>query len=113
MPQSTERRRLATVTIPAPDLRPETFLRHSSGDARGFWARGDRWVAHRGVAAELKGGSSEGGAVVHCHGTLSGTFADGAEFQGIRFIDRFTVRDGKLVDQRVWNDMAEVRFGGG
>jgi len=58
-------------------------------------------------------GLSEGGAVVHCHGTLSGTFADGAEFQGIRFIDRFTVRDGKLVDQRVWNDMAEVRAGSG
>lgn len=29
-------------------------------------------------------------------------------YAGIRFIDRFTVRDGKLVDQNVWNDMAEV-----
>jgi menaquinone-specific isochorismate synthase len=48
--------RLATVTIPAPDLRPETFLRHAAGEERGFWARGDRWVAHRGVAAELRGG---------------------------------------------------------
>ena len=47
-------RRLATVTIPAPDLRPDGFLRHASGEARGFWARGDRWIAHRGVAAELK-----------------------------------------------------------
>ncbi len=47
-------RRLATVTIPAPDLRPDAFLRHASGEARGFWARGDRWVAHRGVTAELR-----------------------------------------------------------
>ena len=47
-------RRLATVTIPAPDLRPDHFLRDASGEARGFWARGDRWVAHRGVAAELR-----------------------------------------------------------
>jgi menaquinone-specific isochorismate synthase len=48
--------RLATVTIPAPDLRPETFLRHAEGEERGFWAKGDRWVAHRGVVAELRGG---------------------------------------------------------
>jgi menaquinone-specific isochorismate synthase len=42
------------VTIPAPDLRPEAFLRHAEGEERGFWARGDRWVAHRGVVAELR-----------------------------------------------------------
>jgi menaquinone-specific isochorismate synthase len=48
--------RLATLTIPAPDLRPDVFLRHAGGEARGFWARGDRWVAHRGIAAELRGG---------------------------------------------------------
>jgi len=55
------RARLATVTIPAPDLRPETFLRHASGEARGFWARGDRWVAHRGVLVESRsaGGSQD------------------------------------------------------
>lgn len=47
--------RLATVTIPAPDLRPDTFLRHAEGEERGFWARDDRWVAHRGVAAALAG----------------------------------------------------------
>ena len=49
------RARLATVTIPAPDLRPETFLRHAAGEERGFWAKGDRWVAHRGIVAELRG----------------------------------------------------------
>lgn len=46
--------RLATVTIPAPDLRPDTFIRHASGQPRGFWARGTRWVAHRGVTAEIR-----------------------------------------------------------
>lgn len=45
--------RLATVTIPAPDLRPEAFLAQGAGSRRGFWARGDRWVAHRGSAAEI------------------------------------------------------------
>jgi menaquinone-specific isochorismate synthase len=48
------------VTIPAPDLRPEAFLRHAAGEQRGFWARGDRWVAHRGVVAELRSDRSTG-----------------------------------------------------
>ena len=48
------------------------------------------------------------GNVVYCFGTLYGELLDGTPYFGIRFIDRFTVRDGKLVDQRVWNDMAEV-----
>ena len=54
MPPTPGGRRLATVTIPAPDLRPEPFLRDAAGHARGFWARGERWVAHRGVVAELR-----------------------------------------------------------
>ena len=45
---------------------------------------------------------------VYCFGTLYGELLDGTPYSGIRFIDRFTVRDGKLVDQKVWNDMAEV-----
>ena len=48
----------------------------------------------------------EGG--VYCFGTLYGELLDGTPYSGIRFIDRFTVREGKLVDQMVWNDMAEV-----
>lgn len=50
-------------------------------------------------------------AVVHCHGTLSGQWLDGREFAGIRFIDRFEVRNGLLVRQQVWNDMAAVAQG--
>ena len=48
------------------------------------------------------------GDVVYCYGTLHGELLDGSPYSGIRFIDRFTVRDGKLADQNVWNDMAEV-----
>ncbi|MEZ5740361.1 MAG: tautomerase family protein [Burkholderiaceae bacterium] len=47
--------------------------------------------------------------VVWCYGTLFGTWPDGQAFEGIRFVDRFTVRDGLLVDQLVWNDLAESR----
>ena len=48
------------------------------------------------------------GDVMYCYGTLYGELLDGTPYSGIRFIDRFTVKDGKLGDQMVWNDMAEV-----
>lgn len=48
------------------------------------------------------------GGIVYCFGTLHGEWPDGTPFDGIRFIDRFTVKDGKLADQMVWNDLAEV-----
>jgi ketosteroid isomerase-like protein len=51
---------------------------------------------------------ADGSAVVYCFGTLYGELNDGSPYSGIRFIDRFTVRDGKLVDQMVWNDMSAV-----
>ena len=47
--------------------------------------------------------------VVYCSGTLAGEWPDGGAFTGIRFIDRFVVQDGQLVDQKVWNDLAEFR----
>lgn len=51
---------------------------------------------------------ADGSVVVYCYGTLYGELNDGSSYEGIRFIDRFTVREGKLVDQMVWNDMAEI-----
>tara|TARA_R110002074_G_scaffold196880_3_gene363735 strand:+ start:4035 stop:4601 length:567 start_codon:yes stop_codon:yes gene_type:complete len=48
-------------------------------------------------------------AIVYCRGTLSGEWPDGTPFDGIRFIDRFEVTNGKLTRQDVWNDIAEVR----
>jgi phenylpyruvate tautomerase PptA (4-oxalocrotonate tautomerase family) len=47
-------------------------------------------------------------AVVHCHGTLYGQWLDGSRFEGIRFIDRFEVKDGQLLRQQVWNDMNTI-----
>jgi phenylpyruvate tautomerase PptA (4-oxalocrotonate tautomerase family) len=50
----------------------------------------------------------EAGMIVYCFGTLSGEWPDGTSFDGIRFIDRFTVAAGKLTDQKVWNDLRTV-----
>lgn len=50
--------------------------------------------------------------LVYCRGTLSGEWPDGTAFDGIRFIDRFEVAEGRIVRQDVWNDIAETRAGG-
>ncbi len=57
---------------------------------------------------EVMGKTESTESIVYCYGTLTGVWPDGRSFEGIRFIDRFTVADGKLVDQMVWNDLAEA-----
>ena len=46
---------------------------------------------------------------VYVRGMLHGTWNDGTNFSGIRYIDRFELQAGKLTRQDVWNDMAEVK----
>ncbi len=50
-----------------------------------------------------------GPMVVFARGTLHGKWPDGSTFDGIRFIDRFELADGKITLQDVWNDIAEHR----
>ncbi len=45
---------------------------------------------------------------VYNSGTLFGEWPDGEAFSGNRYIDRFTVRRGKIVRMEVWNDRAEL-----
>lgn len=45
--------------------------------------------------------------IVYLLGTLEGVGLDGHAFAGVRFVDRFVLRDGLIVDQRVWNDVTE------
>lgn len=89
----------------------EGFTMTYPGDAR--FSRLEDLVPHmaqhyRGVRKRIERvdeAPAEDGTVVYCFGTLYGEFADGRPFEGVRFIDRFTVRDGRLVDHRVWNDL--------
>lgn len=50
---------------------------------------------------------SDGSVVVVVTGTLHGENLAGVPFQGVRFIDRYIVRDGRIALQQVWNDLAE------
>lgn len=47
------------------------------------------------------------GETVFTLGTLYGVDNVGEEFDGIRFVDIHTVRDGKIVDKVVFNDLRE------
>jgi len=84
---------------------------------------------HRRGLAEIAGGSAtryrsigkhiercdrcehpDGTTIVYVLGTLHGVWLDGDAFDGIRFVDRFELRDGLICKQEVWNDSAEARL---
>ena len=43
--------------------------------------------------------------VVYCHGTLNGKWLDGTSFSNIRFIDKFRLKETKIIRQEIWNDL--------
>lgn len=47
------------------------------------------------------------GTIVYCVGVLYGEWPDGQSFEENRYIDRFVIRDGLIVEMDVWNDSAE------
>jgi ketosteroid isomerase-like protein len=49
------------------------------------------------------------GLSVYASGTMSGNWLDGTAFHGVRFCDRFVLRDGLVAELQAWNDMAEFR----
>jgi hypothetical protein len=49
----------------------------------------------------------DGATVVYSAGTLFGENLHGVPFSGVRYLDRFVLRDGLIEEQDVWNDLAE------
>ena len=74
-------------------------------DAAAFNAHRYRWVKKRMDRFDVAPGDGE--TVVYSVGTLYGAWPDGTEFEGNRYVDRFVVRDGQIVEMDVWNDSAE------
>ena len=70
-----------------------------------------RWVKKRiertETVARPAGGSGDEGDVVYSLGTLYGEWPDGTPFEGNRYVDRYVVKDGLIVQMDVWNDSAE------
>ncbi len=64
-----------------------------------------QWVKKTFDRAEANRGDA--GQVVYVMGTLYGVNRHGAAFSGVRYIDRFVIKNGLIVQQDVWNDLAE------
>jgi SnoaL-like domain len=89
------------VRITFPGGRPFTSQREVAASAGGRY----QWVKKRFEKIESfqQGGSS----IVYVLGTLYGVNLNDVPFDDIRFIDRFVVKNGLIVRQDVWNDLAE------
>ncbi len=70
-----------------------------------------RWVKKRIQRTETvtraPGAAADDGDVVYSLGTLYGEWPDGTPFEGNRYVDRYVVKDGLIVQMDVWNDSAE------
>ena len=70
-----------------------------------FNAKRYKWVKKKMERTDVVPGVSE--TIVYNLGTLYGEWPDGTPFEGNRYVDRFVVRGGKIVQMDVWNDSAE------
>jgi ketosteroid isomerase-like protein len=64
-----------------------------------------KWVKKKMERTDIVAGLDE--TIVYNLGTLYGEWPDGTPFEGNRYVDRFVVRGGKIVQMDVWNDSAE------
>lgn len=64
-----------------------------------------KWVKKKMERTDVVPGRGE--TIVYNLGTLYGEWPDGTPFEGNRYVDRFVVKGGKIVQMDVWNDSAE------
>ena len=77
-------------------------------DSAAFNAKRYAWVKKRFLRTDAALDAESGDVLVFNTGHLYGEWPDGTPFDGNRYIDIFTVRDGKIVSTDVWNDSAEI-----
>jgi hypothetical protein len=78
---------------------------HHPRETAAFNAKRYKWVKKKMERTDVVPGERE--TVVYNLGTLYGEWPDGTPFEGNRYVDRFVVRNGKIVQMGVWNDSAE------
>ena len=110
---------LRTIMIPDPEgarrfVSPDIRIRFTGGrvmsdiaECSAFNARRYAWVQKRFERTEVVTGATQAQAVVYSLGTLHGAWPDGTPFEGNRYVDRYALRDGLIVEMDVWNDSAE------
>nr|WP_315430239.1 nuclear transport factor 2 family protein [uncultured Albidiferax sp.] len=110
---------LRTIMVPDPQgarafVSPGLRIRFTGGremrdpsECSRFNAGRYAWVKKRFEQTDVVAGATEAEAIVYNIGTLYGAWPDGTAFEGNRYVDRYTVRDGLIVQMDVWNDSAE------
>jgi hypothetical protein len=66
-----------------------------------------KWVKKRIERTDVVEGGTDEETVVYSRGTLYGEWPDGTPFEGNRYVDRFVLKHGLMVQMDVWNDSAE------
>lgn len=77
-------------------------------DSAAFNAKRYKWVKKRFLRTDAALDPHTGAVYVYNTGHLYGEWPDGTPFDGNRYIDIFTVKDGRIVSTDVWNDSAEI-----
>lgn len=110
---------LRTIMVPDPEgarafVSPDLRIRFTGGremrdpsECSSFNAGRYAWVKKRFEQTDVVAGATEAEAIVYNIGTLYGAWPDGTAFEGNRYVDRYIVRDGLIVQMDVWNDSAE------
>lgn len=109
--------RLVMMPDPASARRyvsPDLQIRFTGGRAMrdpaetaAFNASRYRWVKKRIERSDTVAGGTAEESIVYSLGTLHGEWPDGTPFEGNRYVDRYVVRQGLIVQMEVWNDSAE------
>lgn len=102
-PASASRYTAPDIRIRFTGNRPMT----APGDTSAFNAKRYAWVKKKIERTETVAGDTEDETVVYSLGTLYGAWPDGMAFEGNRYVDRYVVRRGLIVQMDVWNDSAE------
>ena len=103
---------IALRTLPA--IPPGRFLALAAGGARGFWARGDRWIAHAGLAVGPQGPAEvnltdTAGRFERAAGALEGIWAGRGREDGGRVYGGFAFSSSHAAGS-VWNEFPAVRL---
>ena len=111
---------LRTLMIPDPEgarrfIAPELQIvftgaraMRDPAECAAFNAKRYRWVKKRFEHTHVVAGGTPEHTVVYNTGALYGEWPDGTPFDGNRYVDRYTLRDGLIVRMEVWNDSAEL-----
>lgn len=77
-------------------------------ESKAFNAKRYAWVKKRFLRTDAALDAETGDVHVYNSGYLFGEWKDGTSFETNRYMDKFVVRDGKIVSTDVWNDSAEI-----